>query len=150
MRQYLAVMQLRLGDRLRAEVDVAPSAAGLALPPGLLLTLVENAIEHGVQPSLGGAAVQVVARVDADARYTRVVHVSDGVEGEALIRTPLEELLAQLDERDFMQVHRSTIVHRRWIASAVRVDEGHMHLVLRGRPEKLPVSRPFQGLFKGQ
>lgn len=91
-----------------------------------------------------------VVYFEADARYTRVVHVSDGVEGEALIRTPLKELLAQLDERDFMQVHRSTIVRRRWIASAVRVDEGHMHLTLRGRPEKLPVSRPFQGLFKGQ
>jgi DNA-binding LytR/AlgR family response regulator len=32
----------------------------------------------------------------------------------------------------------------------VRVDEGTMHLTLRGRPEKLPVSRPFQGLFKAQ
>jgi DNA-binding LytR/AlgR family response regulator len=32
----------------------------------------------------------------------------------------------------------------------VRVDEGHMHLVLRGRPETLPVSRHFQALFKGQ
>jgi hypothetical protein len=30
------------------------------------------------------------------------------------------------------------------------VDEGNMHLTLRGRSEKLPVSRHFQGLFKGQ
>jgi DNA-binding LytR/AlgR family response regulator len=36
------------------------------------------------------------------------------------------------------------------VAAAVRVDEGHMHLTLRGRSEKLPVSRHFQGLFKGQ
>jgi DNA-binding LytR/AlgR family response regulator len=87
---------------------------------------------------------------EADARYTRVVHASDGVDGEALIRTPLKELLAQLDERDFLQVHRSVIVARRHVASAVRVDEGQMHLTLRGRRETLPVSRPFQGLFKGQ
>jgi hypothetical protein len=40
--------------------------------------------------------------------------------------------------------------HEDGIASAVRVDEGHMHLVLRGRPETLPVSRHFQALFKGQ
>ena len=36
------------------------------------------------------------------------------------------------------------------LAAAVRVDEGDMHLTLRGRPETPPVSRHFQGLFKGQ
>jgi DNA-binding LytR/AlgR family response regulator len=70
--------------------------------------------------------------------------------GEVLIRTPLKELLAQLDETQFWQVHRSVIVNQRHIASAVRVDEGQMHLTLRGRPDKLAVSRHFQGLFKGQ
>ena len=59
-------------------------------------------------------------------------------------------LLTQLDEQLFWQVHRSVIVNHRHIASAVRVDEGHMHLTLRGRPETLPVSRHFQSLFKGQ
>ena len=83
---------------------------------------------------------------ESDARYTRIVHGA----GDALIRTPLKELLAQLDEQLFWQVHRSVIVNHRHIASAVRVDEGHMHLTLRGRPETLPVSRHFQGLFKGQ
>ncbi|MBL8347535.1 MAG: response regulator transcription factor [Rubrivivax sp.] len=83
---------------------------------------------------------------ESDARYTRVVTAA----GDALIRTPLKELLAQLDERAFWQVHRSVIVNHRHIASAVRVDEGHMHLTLRGRNEKLPVSRHFQPLFKGQ
>ena len=69
--------------------------------------------------------------------------------GEALIRTPLKELLARLDEQLFWQVHRSVIVNHRCTASAVRVDEGEMHLTLRGRAEKLPVSKHFQGLFKG-
>ena len=95
---------------------------------------------------------------ESDSRYTRVVfegHVGrDGRDGEtgcdALIRTPLKELLAQLDEQLFWQVHRSVIVNHRHIASAVRVDEGQMHLTLRGRPEKLPVSRHFQHLFRGQ
>jgi DNA-binding LytR/AlgR family response regulator len=83
---------------------------------------------------------------ESDARYTRVV--TD--QGDALIRTPLKELLAQLDEQLFWQVHRSVIVNHRHIHSAVRVDEGSMHLTLRGRDDKLPVSRHFQGLFKGQ
>ena len=83
---------------------------------------------------------------ESDARYTRVVHE----DGDALIRTPLKELIAQLDEQLFWQVHRSVIVNHRHVAAAVRVDEGRMHLTLRGRPETLPVSRYFQGLFKGQ
>ena len=90
--------------------------------------------------------VAEVIYFEADARYTRVVHEA----GEALIRTPLKELLAQLDETQFWQVHRSVIVNQRHIDAAVRVDEGQMHLTLRGRPDKLAVSRHFQGLFKGQ
>jgi DNA-binding LytR/AlgR family response regulator len=42
------------------------------------------------------------------------------------------------------------IVNHREIASAVRQDDGNMLLTLRGRGEKLPVSRHFQGLFRGQ
>jgi DNA-binding LytR/AlgR family response regulator len=92
-----------------------------------------------------------VVYFESDSRYTRVVHESPtGSGGDALIRTPLKELLTQLDEQLFWQVHRSVIVNHRHIASAVRVDEGHMHLTLRGRPETLPVSRHFQALFKGQ
>jgi DNA-binding LytR/AlgR family response regulator len=87
---------------------------------------------------------------ESDARYTRIVFEGAGGEGQALIRTPLKELLASLDEQLFWQVHRSIIVNHRHIASAVRVDEGNMHLTLRGRPHTLPVSRHFQGLFKGQ
>ena len=101
-----------------------------------------------------------VVYFESDSRYTRVVHADAGANGganggadgggQALIRTPLKELLAQLDDQQFWQVHRSVIVNHRHIASAVRVDEGSMHLTLRGRPETLPVSRHFQGLFKGQ
>ena len=95
-----------------------------------------------------------VVYFESDSRYTRIVFEGPGGgaghSGDALIRTPLKELLAQLDEQLFWQVHRSVIVNHRHIASAVRVDEGHMHLTLRGRPEMLPVSRHFQGLFKGQ
>ena len=63
VRQYLAVMALRLGERLRWSVELDAAAAQAAVPPGLLLTLVENAVEHGVTPSLAGAEVQVRAAV---------------------------------------------------------------------------------------
>lgn len=65
-RQYLAVMQLRLGERLRASVEIDPAAAASAVPPGLLLTLVENAVEHGAMSALDGAEVEVRATVAGD------------------------------------------------------------------------------------
>ncbi len=149
----------RLGqalDRVRARIEkpvLAP--AGLQalleqLAGGVRRPVLLDTIQAGIGKEVRLIRVADVVYFEADARYTRVVHVSDGVEGEALIRTPLKELLAQLDEREFLQVHRSVIVARRHVLAAVRVDEGHMHLTLRGRPETLPVSRPFQGLFKGQ
>lgn len=60
--RYLEVMQARLGERLCVAMDVEPAALQQQLPPGLLLTLVENAIEHGVLPSLHGAELRVQAR----------------------------------------------------------------------------------------
>ena len=87
---------------------------------------------------------------ESDARYTRVVYQSNGAQQDALLRTPLKDLLVQLDPAQFTQVHRSVIVAQRVIASAVRDDEGGMQLRLRGSPDLLTVSRPFQHLFKGQ
>jgi hypothetical protein len=73
VRQYLAVMQMRLGERLRCTVDIAPDAARAQVPPGMLLTLVENAVEHGVMPALAGAEVRVSARADSG-RLVLAVH----------------------------------------------------------------------------
>ncbi len=66
VREYLEVMRLRLGERLRYTVDIEPAAAPVQVLPGLLLTLVENAVEHGVTPSLHGADVAVRARTEGD------------------------------------------------------------------------------------
>lgn len=107
-------------------------------------------IQAGIGKEVRLIRVEDVIFFEADARYTRIVYRSDGQDGEALIRTPLKELLAQLDGERFWQVHRSVIVSQRHVLSAVRVDEGNMQLTLRGRPERLPVSRHFQGLFKAQ
>ena len=62
VREYLQVMQARLGERLRFEIDPGAGLAELPLPPGLLLTLVENAVEHGVGPALAGGTVHIEAR----------------------------------------------------------------------------------------
>ena len=67
---------------------------------------------------------------------------------EYLIRTPLKELADQLDPQEFWQVHRSTLVRASAIATVVRDELGKLHLNLRGRPERLDVSRLYAHLFK--
>jgi DNA-binding LytR/AlgR family response regulator len=138
-----------------AAADTAHAAALQALLQRLAPQLAPprrplEVIQAGVGREVRMIPVHEVVFFEADARYTRVVHAGPGGSGDTLIRTPLKELLVQLDDGQFWQVHRSVIVNRAHIASAVRVDEGVMHLTLRGRPETLPVSRPFQGLFKAQ
>ena len=59
VRSYLAVMQARLGARLSWTVDAPPALESLLLPPGVLLTLVENAIAHGIEPTLAGGHIRV-------------------------------------------------------------------------------------------
>ncbi len=81
----------------------------------------------------------------ADNKYTTVVTSA----GESLLRTPLRELLAALDPQQFRQVHRSTIVNMKAVASVSRDDTGRGLLRLRERPETLTVSQPFMTLFRG-
>jgi DNA-binding LytR/AlgR family response regulator len=162
--QRLAQALTRVRERVAARqaagpgAGTDPAASALTAPAGLQALLEQLAgqlrpprrtevIQAAVGKEVRMIPVAEVVYFEADARYTRVVY---GAGGEALIRTPLRELLAQLDEQQFWQVHRSVIVNRQHIAAAVRVDEGTMHLTLHGRTERLPVSRPFQGLFRGQ
>ncbi len=56
--RYLQVMQARLGSaRLQWRLDVEPRVSRALLPPGVLLTLVENAVAHGVEPLLAGGSI---------------------------------------------------------------------------------------------
>jgi hypothetical protein len=80
VRRYLEVMQARLGDRLRFRIELPAVLLPLALPPGLLLTLVENAVEHGVQGSLAGADVVLAGRLE---RQQVVLEVADSGPGPA-------------------------------------------------------------------
>lgn len=58
VQRYLAIMQARLGARLSFSLDL-PEGVDALLPPGLVLTLVENAIAHGVEPQLRGGRIDV-------------------------------------------------------------------------------------------
>ncbi len=109
-----------------------------------------ESLQAGVGKEVRLIRVADVVYFESDSRYTRVVYLDGAQQRDALLRTPLKDLLAQLDPARFQQVHRSTVVASAQIASAVRDDEGGMQLKLRGSPDVLTVSRPFQGLFKPQ
>ena len=61
---YLEIQRLRMGARLRYEIDVSPELRGNRIPPAALLTLVENAVKHGLSPRPGGGALRVAAHRD--------------------------------------------------------------------------------------
>ena len=88
--------------------------------------------------------VDDVAYFQADNKYTTVMTA----EGESLLRTPLRELLDALDAATFKQIHRSTIVNMKAVASVSRDDTGRGRLKLKNRPEMLTVSQPFMSLFR--
>ena len=144
----------------RLDASVARLQAQDALPDAAMLATLLDKL--GALPNSAGAVepltwltasagretrlilVDDVAYFQADHKYTTVVTA----EGEALLRTPLRELLPRLDANSFKQIHRSTIVNLRAIAGIVRDDSGRGTVRLRQRPETLTVSQPFMALFK--
>ena len=97
----------------------------------------------------GGSTVRMVPidevlYFEAADKYVRVLTAGH----EYLIRTPLKQLLPQLDADTFWQVHRAVVVRSAAIESVHRDEAGKMHLALRGRAEKIPVSRLYAHLFR--
>ena len=97
----------------------------------------------------GGSTVRMVPieevlYFEAADKYLRVLTATH----EYLIRTPLKQLVAQLDADTFWQVHRAVVVRSAAIESVHRDEAGKLHLTLRGRPEKIPVSRLYAHLFR--
>jgi DNA-binding LytR/AlgR family response regulator len=89
-------------------------------------------------------AIDDVLYFQSDTKYTRVVLA----QSEALIRTPLKDLIGELDADRFWQVHRGTVVNVDAIASVLREDAEKQFVLIKGRPDKLPVSRQFFYLFR--
>jgi signal transduction histidine kinase len=61
---YLAIQQVRMGPRLRYAIDVPQPLRDNRIPPAALLTLIENAIKHGLGPQPAGGAVHIDARAE--------------------------------------------------------------------------------------
>jgi DNA-binding LytR/AlgR family response regulator len=93
-------------------------------------------------------AIDDVDYLRSDAKYTIVAWRDGGKAAEAVVRTPLKELLGQLDAEQFAQVHRSVVVNLRAISHVKRHDNETAEIHLKGRNDVLPVSRNFVQLFR--
>jgi signal transduction histidine kinase len=108
---YLGIMKTRLADRLAYRVDIPAELADAVVPPGMLITLVENALKHGIEPSPGGGRVDVGAALDGDGRL--VLSVADtgvglahgGTAGQGIGLANIRERLALLfDDRAALEL----------------------------------------------
>ena len=100
-----------------------------------------------------GKTLRLIAIADvdylrSDAKYTIVAWRDEEKPAEALVRTPLKELLGQLDAEQFAQVHRSVVVDLRAISHVKRHDNETAEIHLKGRDDVLPVSRNYLHLFR--
>jgi len=139
--------------RLKLRLDAASPAGTEQNLPELLERLAAKLspqserlkwIKANIGANLSLIPIDEVLFFQADEKYTLVATR----EKDALIRTPIKELLIGLDPETFWQIHRSTIVNATAIESVSRDIHGQATVRIRGRRENLTVSRPFSHLFK--
>jgi sensor histidine kinase YesM len=78
---YLAIMRVRLGSRLHFSVTIPPDLESFRLPPGMLITLVENAIKHGIEPHAPGGEVRLTAAREDGRVIVTVADTGAGLAG---------------------------------------------------------------------
>jgi Histidine kinase len=80
VRAYLDVMQMRMPDRLQFALRVDEAATALRCPPMTLLTLVENAVRHGIDPSEEGGRIDIDVRLQNGRCLVRVTDTGVGLQ----------------------------------------------------------------------
>lgn len=101
-------------------------------------------LQASVGQTLQMVPVEDVLYCVSDEKYTRVQTAKQ----EFLIRKPIKELVEALDPTIFWQIHRSTLVNVRAIAGVLRDERGRQEVLVKGRSEKLQVSRSAAQLFR--
>lgn len=149
----LAETVARLKGRLRAAQPALNTAALLQQLADQLSRESTPAplrwIRAQVGPVLRLISVDAIDYLRADAKYTRIAWRDDlGQCKEALVSTPLKELIALLDSADFAQVHRSVVVNLNAISHVTRGDNETASIHLKSRKELLPVSRSHLHMFR--
>lgn len=159
------VLRLQQAVAAQQQANPAPAAADEALERTLAQwRQVLAAAGNGGSPpsSTSTAPLRMIAASEAGGNTVRMVPIDEVLYFEAadkyirvltarheyLIRTPLKQLLTQLDPDVFWQVHRAVVVRSASIEAVHRDEAGKLHLDLKGRPEKIPVSRLYGHLFR--
>ena len=99
--RYLAIEQIRFGERLRVQWDLDTRADAARLPPLLLQPLVENAVLHGVEPSPLGADIKISTRCRASVvviKITNTVPAGQGAHGNGVALRNVRDRLALLHD----------------------------------------------------
>jgi signal transduction histidine kinase len=102
LRDYLELMAVRMGPRLAYTLDLPPELAQLQVPTLLLQPLVENSIQHGLEPKVEGGRITVTARREGDTLTLKVEDTGVGTSSQATVKgsgfgmTQVRERLATL------------------------------------------------------
>ena len=154
LQKTVSKLQLALADSAQAAPKTGAQTSSLEATLAQLRGLLAPAAAPGVAPlqvlqaSIGNSIhiipVGEVLYLEAADKYLRVLTATQ----EYLLRTPLKELLPQLDAQVFWQTHRGTVVRVQAIRSVSRDEAGRLNLTLHHRSEKLPVSRLYAHRFK--
>ena len=96
VRAYLELMHLRMPDRLEIALDVPPPLERVRFPSMAVLTLVENAVRHGIDPSERGGRIEVGARRDGDTLHVWVADSGVGLDPSAVPGLGLANLRQRL------------------------------------------------------
>lgn len=158
------VLRLRQALATQQQASPAPAAADEALERTLAQwrQVLAAAGNGASSPPAPAAPLRMIAASEAGGNTVRMVPIDEVLYFEAadkyirvltarheyLIRTPLKQLLTQLDPEVFWQVHRAVVVRSAAIEAVHRDEAGKLHLDLKGRPEKIPVSRLYGHLFR--
>ena len=135
----------RVRRRLEAGQPVVPKELIAALQARLRPDRPRlNWISASVGDTIRMIAVDDVLAFRAEDKYTSVLTAG----ASAYIRTPLKDLVPQLDADIFWQVHRSAIVRVAAIRAVRRDEDGKLRILLTGSAETLPVSSAFHDRFR--
>jgi DNA-binding LytR/AlgR family response regulator len=149
----LAETVSRLQERLRAS---QPALNTQALLQELAAQLQRTAapaplrwVRASVGPTVRLIPVEDIDFLRSEEKYTLVAWRDDaGQPRDAVVRTPLKELTAQLDPSQFAQVHRSVVVNLSAISHVTRGANETADIHMKGREDVLPVSRSYLHLFR--
>ncbi|MBK9574431.1 MAG: response regulator transcription factor [Rhodoferax sp.] len=151
LQKTVSKLQLALANRSQPAINFEATMGqlrallgGAPAPAAAPLKVIQASITSAQGSTIHMVPIEDVLYFEAADKYVRVLTAGR----EYLIRTPLKELLAQLDAQLFWQIHRGTVVRAQAISSVTRDEAGKTSLSLRGIPDKLVVSRLFSHLFK--